>query len=179
MLIMADTPNSFIMKHKQRLGILGLGHLMNAVVVYGFDYGLYPLAIWQLGPIIGGSVMVVLSILLDLAIIKWYDRSKKDWLGIEIIKEVREGGGESRLEKLLQWMMKKGNAFLLIALSFKLNPFNVMLYMRYGAYRYNGMSARDWKIFITSTLIGNLYWTLVIFGGITLLEQVWKSFFGG
>lgn len=175
---MFNTLSVFFARHKERLGVLGLGHLMNAGIMYGFDWGLYPFTIWLMGPIIGGIIMTILSILFDLTIIYWYDKSKQDWLGIEAVKSFKEGSGGSRKEKLLRWVMNRSDKILVVLLSFKLNPFNVVLYMRHGAHEYNGMSCRDWKIFTVSTIVGNFYWTLAMFGGVTVIEQVWKSFFG-
>ncbi len=54
-----------------------------------------------------------------------------------------------------------------------LTPF-LVTYMRHGAHQYNGLSKRDWWIFITSTVIGNVYWTLAVYMGITLVEKLWQ-----
>lgn len=176
---MYKTVSTFFIRYKERLGILGLGHLMNAGVMYGFDWGLYPFIIWMMGPLVGGIIMTLLSVIFDLIIIYWYDKSKQDWLGIEAIKGFKEGSGGTKKEKLLRWIMNRSDKLLVVLLSLKLNPFNVVLYMRHGANEYNGMSARDWKIFVVSTIVGNLYWTLVMFGGITAMEAIWVNLFGG
>ena len=156
-----------------------IGLTGNAFIAIGFDYGVYGVTIATLGPLRGGVVMILTSFILDLALIKLYDRSKTDWLGLETLKDIRENVGESRLEKFLQWLMQKGDAVVLTVLSFKLNPFNVMLYMRHGAYQYNGMSKRDWKILISSTLIGNLYWILVMYLATSEIKHLWGAFTKG
>ncbi len=46
-----------------RLGELTLGHTVNAAMVYGFDYALYPFVIWKLGLVKGGVTMSVLSLI--------------------------------------------------------------------------------------------------------------------
>ena len=53
--------------------------------------------------------------------------------------------------------------------------FVAVIYMRHGSHQYNGMSRRDWKIFFTSLAIGNIYWTLTCYMGISLVEWVWRA----
>jgi len=45
-------------------------------------------------------------------------------------------------------------------------------YVRYG--KLNGMSKRDWKIFMGSVFLANGYWTLACYTGITVFEWGWK-----
>lgn len=161
--------------YKHRLQTMAIGHTGNAFIAIGFDYGVYGVTIAMLGPVKGGLLMIAVSFLLDLVLIRLYDGSKTDWLGIEALKAIRENPAVTRLERLLQCLLRKGDAVALVALSFKLNPFNVMLYLRHGAYQYNGMSRRDWLILIASTLIGNFYWILVMWGATSGLLHLWQT----
>lgn len=161
--------------YKHRLQTVAIGHTGNAFIAIGFDYGIYGLTIATLGPVKGGLLMIAVSFLLDLVLIRFYDWSKTDWLGIETLKDIRENPARTRLEKVLQWLLRKGDAVALVVLSFKLNPFNVMLYLRRGAYLYNGMGRRDWLVLVASTLIGNLYWILVMWGATSGLMHVWET----
>ena len=68
--------------------------------------------------------------------------------------------------------MGKSDPIVFFFLSIKYDPFITMIYMRHGAY--NGMSNRDWKIFTGSLILGNAYWTLACFMGISLVEWGWK-----
>jgi len=36
------------------------------------------------------------------------------------------------------------------------------------------MNLRDWKIFMGSLILGNAYWTLAVYMGISLVEWAWK-----
>lgn len=161
--------------YQRRLQTVAIGHTGNAFIAIGFDYGIYGLIIATLGPVRGGLLMIAVSFLLDLMLIRFYDWSKTDWLGIEALKDIRENPARTRLGKLLQWLLRKGDAVALVVLSLKLNPFNVMLYLRRGAHLYNGMARRDWVVLIASTLIGNLYWILVMWGATSGLLHVWEA----
>jgi len=53
-----------------------------------------------------------------------------------------------------------------------LTIFVITAYLRHG--KFNGMSKRDWAIFMGSLIISNVYWTLACYMGITLFEWGWK-----
>jgi hypothetical protein len=71
-------------------------------------------------------------------------------------------------------MLKKGDSAAFLFLSIKEDAFITMVYLRHGSHQYNGMSGRDWRIFIASLAVANAYWTLVAYTGITVIEYLWK-----
>ena len=156
------------------LGTLGVGHAANLLMVWSFDWGLYPYIIWYYGLWLGGLIMMCLSFLFCWGTIIFYDWAKKDWLGIEMLKDLRDNDPKSLIGRMTAWAMRKGDLAMMIFLSIQFDPFITVCYMRHGANWYNGLSRRDWKIFIGSLLIGNAYWTLAMFMGISLVEFVWK-----
>ena len=96
--------------YKERAAILGIGLLSNSLIANGIDYVLYPWVIWTLGPLHGAAMMTVLSFLICWATLLFYDWAKKDWLGIETIKELKEYAGNSRFARVLRWAVAKGDA---------------------------------------------------------------------
>ncbi len=68
-----------------------------------------------------------------------------------------------------------------ILLSIKFDPFIVTVYLRRG--RFGGMSRRDWRIFLLSWLIGNAWWSVVCFTGLSTAKLVswfdWSGETGG
>src|ERR1035441_4929203 len=95
------------MKLSQRLGELTLGHAVNAMMFYGFDYVLYPFVMWKMGLVRGGIVMSVLSLISCLLTLWFYDWSKRDWLGIEAVKQLRDGEANTRSRRVLAWALAK------------------------------------------------------------------------
>ena len=144
---------------------LTVGLTANAAVVWGFDYLLYPLVIYHYGVLLGGLVMTLVSFLVCLASFKFYDWSKRDWLGIEAIKSLKSGGA-SGWARFAAWMLNKSEPVAAVFLSIKFDPFITTLYLRKGAY--DGLSARDWRIFLFSLILGNAYWIAATFMGLTL-----------
>jgi hypothetical protein len=149
-----------------------------AAVNWIFDYVLYALTIWYLGPIKGGILLAIVLFVIDLLTVRFYDWAKTDWLAIEYAKQRLESGYlagykariESRYRRV--WL-----TFCVVLLSIKFNPFIVTIVMREGTYTYSGMARRDWIIFVTSHIIGQLYWIGVISGGVAVVRSIYASIF--
>jgi predicted membrane-bound spermidine synthase len=155
-----------------RIGELTLGHAVNAALVYGFDYALYPYVIWKLGLVRGGAVMSVLSLVSCLLTLWFYDWSKRDWLGIETVKQLRDSEAKTRCRRALAWTLAKGDLPACVALSIYADPFITTACLRRGAF--NGMTRRDWRIFFVSWFIANGWWTLACFGGVEAVSHLWR-----
>ena len=161
-------------KVKKRLGILGIGLSANWLMVWIFDFVIYPFVIYIYGILWGGLVMMALSFVVCYGTILFYDWSKKDWIGIETLKGIKAREPKNRIGKFLMKLIRKSDPLALVVLSIQFDPFITVAYMRHGAHQYNGLSKRDWKIFISSLVIGDIYWTLAAFMGITLVESLWR-----
>jgi hypothetical protein len=111
-------------------------------------YGVFQGSLWTF------AVMAPLSALMCYLYLKFYDWSKRDWLGLEALKRLREGKG------LFARLAKLGNVPAFVVLSLQFDPFVVTVYLRKGSDKYNGYSGRDWMIFWASVLFANAYWTL-------------------
>lgn len=157
---------------RKRAGELLLGHTINTVWDYGFDYLLYPAVIWYSGPVWGSIIMAFASLAICLALLRLYDWSKRDWLGIEAIKSLKGYSGASRSGRVMAWLLRQSDPVACVLLSIKFDPFIVTTYMRQGAF--TGMARRDWYIFFLSWLIGNVWWSVVCISGITAVEWLWR-----
>ena len=163
------------MKFSGKIGAVSIGIPVYLTLgTWGFDYLLYPSVLVWLGPLWGGVVMTVLSAILCYLSFLFYDWSKQDWLGIEALKGLREGRGKSWFGKIFSWVFRKGDLAMLILLSIKVDPFVAVIYMRHGQGKYNGLSKRDWKIFIASFIISNLYWILSLSFLIGGAKWIWN-----
>jgi hypothetical protein len=143
-----------------------------------FDYALYPFVIYKLGIIKGGLIMTFLASLTNLFCLKFYDWSKRDWLGIEALKGMKGYEGKNRLARFMSGILKKSDTAAFFFFSIKEDAFVTMVYLRHGSYQYNGMSARDWRILLASLAVANVYWTLAAYMGLSLMEWVWRVFSG-
>jgi hypothetical protein len=82
---------------------------------------------------------------------------------------------KSRWGKILQWVLNKSDLFVFIFLCVKENPATVVIYFRKGAFEYNGMSGRDWKIFFASVLVANLIYIAILTGIIESIKFLWAQ----
>lgn len=158
-----------------QVSTIGAGHSILWVINSLFDYVLYALVLSFAGLLWGFGIMVVLSIILNLALIKVYDSTGKDWLGAESLQEAKRVLGENR-PKWLRKILRSSYRLAYIFLSFY-DPFIALIYLRRKEKAHKGMSRRDWKIFITSTILANVAWSVAIFTGLSVSQWIFKTFY--
>lgn len=173
-----------IAAHKEKIATIALGNTVFYAIELTFNYGIYiPVVGFAsayfggfIGVVYGGAAMTILSFLVCYAMLKFYDWAKVDWLGLEVVKDVRDFGPEwikklkaksligkilwwpfSKIIFFILWSLKKGGFIAFFALSIYTDPFTTTVYFRRGSF--NGLTKRDWFIFVASVLIGNIYWT--------------------
>lgn len=158
---------------RNRLAVLAAGLAGNQLQVWLFDYVLYPFVIWRAGLGRGLLIMTALSFLLCWSMLRFYDWSGQDWLGIEAIKKLREAPSAGRWRRGLAALLRRSDAVAFMVLSIRFDPLITVLYLRPAASAFRGLSRRDWRIFLGSLALSNVYWSLIAFGGIEVLRRVW------
>jgi hypothetical protein len=73
--------------------------------------------IFRLGLIKGGIVMMALSLLACVILLRFYDWSKRDWLGIETIKGMKDYQGGSTLRRFTAWILRRSEPVVFLFLS--------------------------------------------------------------
>jgi hypothetical protein len=167
---------SFIARYKKRLAMIGIGISANQIFAFIFDFMLYPYVMWKLGLVKGFVVMSILSAIVCYLLIVLYDWLKKDWLGIETLKQFREYESKNILVRLLSRLFKKNDSLIFWVLSTQFDPFIAILYYRKGSHQYGGLSKKEWRMFFFSLLAGDLYWSLMTFSGVSAIEYLWRIF---
>lgn len=160
---------------KGQFTLISIGHAVNKILVYPFDYLLYPYIIWKCGLIKGAVAMTILSLFYCWVTILFYNWAKTDFLGLEMLKQVREYRGSHVFGKLFGWVLSKGDAAVFVFLSTR-DPFMATIYMRKGDDAYSKMKQRDWLLLISSVVIGNAYWAIAMYLGVSLAVYVWTRF---
>jgi len=160
--------------YKKRLLTLTVGWFGNWLMVYGFDYLLYPYVLYTFGTTKGWIIMIFASLAACLLTLWFYDWSKQDWIGIEAVKSLRDGEAKRKLGKITAWALQKSDPIVLIFLSIKFDPLITALYLRRGSNKFDGFSARDWRNFSASLIISNFYWGLIVLAGIDVVQWVWE-----
>jgi hypothetical protein len=106
----------------------------------------------------------------------FYDWSKRDWLGIESIKDLKNYTGNKMMGRLTSWLLKRSDPVSFIVLSLQYDAFTTTVCLRHG--KFNGMKVRDWSVFMGSLFLSNVYWTLASFMWGSLVEWAWKAVSG-
>lgn len=156
---------------RKRVGTFFLGTLFNWLFDQAFNNVLYPLVLGTQGFVHGSHIMIWASTLTCLLFLKFYDWSGQDWLGIETLKEVREFEN-SGANRFIARFLKKSQWAQLVILSIARDPFIVTVFLRDGAHTYGVMKRKDWNNFFLSVVVGNVYWAIVCWSGIKILEAI-------
>ncbi|MDD5396526.1 MAG: hypothetical protein PHW24_00510 [Candidatus Moranbacteria bacterium] len=173
---------------KFNLKILAIGLVVFNSFDYAFDYVLYPFVIYKYGPLLGGIVMGILATVICLFILWVYDLLEKDWLGIEAVKELVENFFKQEEDiakkswrrtgkRMMYWLFHKNKIGQFLFLSIHFDPLITSIYMRPGYHLYNGLTRRDWKIFLGSTIVSNVWWTGIAFVAVSTLKETVIKFF--
>lgn len=167
---MALKPANQPIRWKERVGILILGITANSVMAYGYDFIIYPYLIITYGLLLGWLYATAGSIVLCLGTLWFYDHTKRDWLGIETIKLIRDEQGTGKVRKFFQRIASKGDMLAFFLLSFRYDPVITTVYLRRGSGNHL-MTARDWKIFWASIVVSNAWWGMMVFGAIEIFKK--------
>jgi hypothetical protein len=183
--------NFLYTKRKRIAQILG-GHGLYAAVGWFFDNPLYIYVLAVYGPLLGGLVMIALSLVISAAFMIVYNHTKIDWLGINVIEKIKNGGRiwTQRLESrsvfiriiafipvqvfhLIIWSLKKGDAIAFFVLSIFEDPFITTVYLRHGSFE--RIKSREWKIFLSSVVVSNGYWIARNTAIIEVFRYFWRA----
>lgn len=144
-----------------------VGFSSYTIFAWLYDFPLYALVIWHLGPLWGGLAMTALTIPVDLYCLRLYDWSQKDWLAIEFIKSQKGYRGTNIFRLFARFVLTRTPIPVqILLLSVKFNAFIITALLREGDHQFNGLSSRDWRIFWFSFLTSQLYWIAVVATGI-------------
>lgn len=169
----------WVVSIKKDAPIFAMGVAIRWIVNHWFDYLLYPVVLAWLGSVNGGLALIVLGGVVNILLIRAYDWSKTDWFLIEKIKNVgeqTEGGDIEGVPRWFAWLLRhtrKRPTLMFFVLCID-DPITVTLYFRQGSYQFNGMSRKDWYIFLAANVVSNLYW---IVGWTAVIEIVRLFFF--
>jgi hypothetical protein len=174
-----------------RIGTIAVGHGLYALLSWIFDNPFYIFMLAVYGPLKGGLTMTILSLVISYGFVIFYNWSKIDWLGINVIEKIKNDGLEwtGRLKskslvtkmvayfpfkifRIIVWSLRKGNIAAFFALSVFEDPFIATIYLRKGSF--DNLSQRDFGIFFSSVIVSNGYWIARNTAIIEIAREIWK-----
>ncbi len=149
---------------------LTIGTIVNIAIGYAVSYVSFTFLILQLGYILGLILAWLFSFIVFYTMFLFYAWSKKDWIGMGMIKKnLEKNSNKNLITRLLAYAQTKGEILFFIVLSIKLGPFTSLVYMRNPG-DYSKMQKRDWRIFLIGFVITNLFCTVVVLLGIAIYK---------
>lgn len=149
---------TWLSRHRRRITEVGIGHTLYATFNWFFDNILYIYVIYRLGLITGGALMTLLSLLQCAATLMLYERMRIDWVGAGYIATLKHITNPTGWQRIILRCQQSGAVAVFFALCIFSDPFITTAYFREG--RFDGLSGRDWKIFIASGFASNFYCSL-------------------
>ncbi|MEO5646123.1 MAG: hypothetical protein ABIQ91_01465 [Candidatus Paceibacterota bacterium] len=165
-------------KHHKRIQEIGGGLFSYELFNFLYDWFLYPFSIARWGLEIGGTVMLMGS-LIQCALFFWlYDRMRVDWLGAHALRELQEKEHKNRFEHMAVWIHREKKTLweklispiVFIVLTLPIDPLIVALH--YRKKHFGGVSARDWGILIAAVFVANVWWLVKIGAVITVIHLI-------
>lgn len=150
-------------------GVLGLQG-----VSYAFDYVVYPVIIYQFGPIKGTGILFLAALVLNYLCVFIYDKIKLDLFGFEALKELKEGTADGK-KTFIQRVLKWGDVPAFIAMSWY-DPIFAVIYKRKSR-QFDGFTKRDHWMLMLSTFIACVLWSLIWGPAAYLVKQLIQYFF--
>jgi len=166
---------------------------------FGFDCILYPLMIYWWGPLVGGGTMAIIASVLCFIQLHLYNRSGKDWLGVDVLEDIKEHGQSwvgkldnkakesfvwfllriimfvpARFFLIVLWAIKKNDVTAFVALNINQDPFVTTVFLRHR--RKGDFTRRDWEVFVGSLVFSNGYWIARNVILIELIKLGWNYF---
>lgn len=174
----------------QRLGIIAAGHATKEGADSLFDYFIYPAVtagcvllvsflcgsenalLW--GSALSICIMVPITGIINYAYLKVYDRVGVDALGAELLKRIRHIRARGLLGLVVNPIIWLIDWTLVLLIACFEDSFVATVYARKGVEQYNGLSKRDWVIFVLTTVISNVFWVFLASTAYVLLSMAWS-----
>lgn len=138
-----------------KVTFIGLCHTVYHIFNWFFDFVLYVYVVYNWGPVLGGGIMIFLSLILCAFSLYLYERMQIDWIGSGAMLEWQSQNPTTLLGKLFR-LIKTSPLAVFVFLVVFTDAFIITAYFRHG--RFDGLAGKDWKLFFFSNFICNVYW---------------------
>ena len=143
---------------------------MESVKLLQYDrhkYRFYPLVLLKLGYWTGLVVMIFVTAIENFGMLLLYIRMKIDWLGYDYVKSAKDWATTKQgMKRYIGKLFGKSDIILFIFLSTLRDSFETTAYFQPDI---KSNKTKTVLIFVSSVLIGNLYWSL----GLELFVNSW------
>jgi hypothetical protein len=159
-----------ILQMGKRLGAFGTAVAIVEGSNHLFDYVVAPALIWWLGPMNGGIAFFISALVLNYVVVVWYKKTNTDWFGMEWLRLQEDASKGGLAGKFVKSFLRKTRPLAYIGLCIY-DPIYGFIYLR-GRVSGSSFSRKDWFWFMTSNLIGILFWISLVSVGIEAMKSI-------
>lgn len=154
----------------KKISTVLIGRTIKEIYNHAIDYVIYPLVLLKFGYLYGLIIMIAITAIENLAWLFLYSKMKIDWLGYDFVTTVKSWAYTKKgIKKLIGKALKKSNAIAFFLLSVFRDSFETTTYFKHI------LDTNKYKtaaIFISSLIIGNIYWSL----GVEIFINSWLKY---
>ncbi len=155
-------------RHHSKLHEIGIGLALYESFNFLYDWLFYPFALAYWGLALGGTIVVLGSLLVCVVLFWYYDCLKIDWLGAHALRELDAEVNKNRFEKIATWIGKDKKTHwerllspvVFVFLTLPVDPLIVAIH--YRKQHFGGVTRRDWGILLAAVLAANAWWLIKI-----------------
>lgn len=167
----------------------GLYELWN----FSFDFLVWPLLQAFYG-VAGVILLILVALTLNFIVLLWYQKKKVDWFGVDVLEDAKTKGHiwvheisnhknlikkislyiPAKLLQLMLWLLNKNDIFAFVTLSVWQDSFITTIFLRHG--RFDKLDKRDYIIFVSSTILSCLAWSVLMQIVISVVKVIWGLF---
>lgn len=160
---------------------------------FSFDFILWPI-LQALYGFVGVIFLILTALALNFMVLLWYQKNKVDWFGVNVLEDVKAKGhiwvnkiGRSKniikrfslyipakILQLMIWLLKTNDIFAFVTLSVWQDSFITTIFLRHG--KFTKLGRRDYIVFISSTVLSCLAWSVLMQIIITAVKALWVLF---
>lgn len=146
---------------------------------FSFDFLMWPLVQAYYG-FIGTVLLILIALTNNFIVLHWYHKKKVDWLGVNVVEDVKEKGHlwvhevgnhknlikryslyiPAKILHFFIWLLNKNDIFAFVTLSTWQDSFITTIFLRHG--RFDKLDKRDYIIFVSSTILSCLMWSVLM-----------------
>ena len=160
---------------------------------FSFDFLAWPIIQAFFG-FIGIALLILIALINNFIILLWYQHKKVDWFGVNVLEDLKAKGHlwvhevdnnknivkkislyiPAKILQFMIWLLNKNDIFAFVTLSLWQDSFITTIFLRHG--RFDRLDRRDYIIFVSSTVLSCLAWSVLMQVIITAIRAVWGLF---
>ena len=160
---------------------------------FSFDFVMWPILQAFFG-FFGVILLIIIALTNNFLILLWYQKKKVDWFGVNEVETLKANGRlwvhevsnhknllkkislyiPAKILQFMIWLLNKNDIFAFVTLSVWQDSFITTIFLRHG--KFDKLDRRDYTIFVASTVLSCLAWSVLMQVIISAIRGIWGLF---